>query len=180
MESCLTGGGALLKNLDKVISDQTNMPVFIAENPLDCVAIGTGKALDHMNCIETPTNKTLRRSVSMPQFFSNKRLILLLVGMIFLVALISFSLRDRNHASLPEQLIKDVVGFGQSIFSKPTQYVTGVFDNVESLLNTYDENKRLKARLEDYASLQADVNDLAIENKELRNIVDKEGRSSGI
>ena len=44
----LTGGGALLKNLDKVISDETNMPVFIAENPLDCVAIGTGKALDHI------------------------------------------------------------------------------------------------------------------------------------
>jgi rod shape-determining protein MreB len=47
----LTGGGALLKNLDKVISDETNMPVFIAENPLDCVAIGTGMALDHMNVI---------------------------------------------------------------------------------------------------------------------------------
>ena len=109
----------------------------------------------------------------MPQFFSNKRLILLLVGMIFLVALISFSLRDRNHASVPEQLIKDVVGFGQSIFSKPTQYVTGVFNNVESLLNTYDENKRLKARLEDYATLQADVNDLEIENNELRKIIDK-------
>ena len=48
----LTGGGALLKNLDKVISEQTNMPVFIAENPLDCVAIGTGKALDHMSVIK--------------------------------------------------------------------------------------------------------------------------------
>ena len=48
----LTGGGALLKNLDKVISDQTNMPVFIAENPLDCVAIGTGKALDHLDTIK--------------------------------------------------------------------------------------------------------------------------------
>lgn len=110
----------------------------------------------------------------MPQFFSNKRLILLLVGMIFLVALISFSLRDRNHASMPEQLIKDVVGLGQSFFSKPTQYVTGVFNNVESLLNTYDENKRLKARLEDYASLQAEVNDLENENQKLRDIVDKE------
>lgn len=110
----------------------------------------------------------------MPQFFSNKRLILLLVGMIFLVALISFSLRDRNHASLPEQVIKDVVGFGQSIFSKPTQYITGVFDNVESLLNTYGENKRLKVRLEDYVALQASVNDLRLENDELRKIVDKE------
>ena len=53
VESCLTGGGALLKNLDKVICDETNMPVFIAENPLDCVAIGTGKALDHMKLIRS-------------------------------------------------------------------------------------------------------------------------------
>ncbi|MEK3981064.1 rod shape-determining protein [Psychrobacillus sp. FSL K6-2836] len=53
----LTGGGALLKNLDKVISDQTNMPVFIAEDPLDCVAIGTGKALDHMNLLKRQQTK---------------------------------------------------------------------------------------------------------------------------
>lgn len=48
----LTGGGALLENLDKVISDETNMPVFIAEDPLDCVAIGTGKALDNFEVIK--------------------------------------------------------------------------------------------------------------------------------
>jgi len=109
----------------------------------------------------------------MPQFFSNKRLILLLVGVIFLVALISFSLRDRDNASLPEQIIKDVVGFGQSVFSKPTHYITGVFDNVDSLLNTYEENKRLKGRLEEFAKLQGNVNDLASENTRLREIVDK-------
>lgn len=45
----LTGGGALLRNLDKVISDETKMPVIIAENPLDCVAVGTGKALEHIH-----------------------------------------------------------------------------------------------------------------------------------
>ena len=45
----LTGGGALLKNLDRVISAETSMPVFIAENPLDCVALGTGKALENMD-----------------------------------------------------------------------------------------------------------------------------------
>ncbi|MEJ9280499.1 MULTISPECIES: rod shape-determining protein [Ureibacillus] len=49
----LTGGGALLKNLDKVISDETKMPVFIAENPLDCVALGTGKALEHIDLIRS-------------------------------------------------------------------------------------------------------------------------------
>ncbi|MEG2852944.1 MAG: rod shape-determining protein, partial [Hydrogenoanaerobacterium sp.] len=41
----LTGGGALLKNLDKLIAEETGMPVYIADNPLDCVAIGTGRVL---------------------------------------------------------------------------------------------------------------------------------------
>lgn len=53
----LTGGGALLRNLDKVISDETNMPVFIAENPLDCVAIGTGKALEHIDLVRSQQMK---------------------------------------------------------------------------------------------------------------------------
>lgn len=42
----LTGGGALLEGLDKLIVAETGMPVNIAENPLDCVAMGTGKALE--------------------------------------------------------------------------------------------------------------------------------------
>lgn len=109
----------------------------------------------------------------MPHFM-NKKLILLLVGMIFLVALISFSLRDRQNASLPEQFIKDTVGFAQSIVAKPTNYITDIFNNINSLLNTYEENKRLKMRLEDFAVLQAEVNTLQSENKSLREIVDKE------
>lgn len=42
----LTGGGALLKGLDQLINNETHMPVHIAESPLDCVALGAGKALD--------------------------------------------------------------------------------------------------------------------------------------
>ena len=42
----LTGGGALLKNIDKRMSKETGLPVFIADDPLACVAIGTGKALE--------------------------------------------------------------------------------------------------------------------------------------
>jgi rod shape-determining protein MreB len=42
----LTGGGALLKNIDKRFSKETGLPVHIADDPLACVAIGTGKALE--------------------------------------------------------------------------------------------------------------------------------------
>ena len=42
----LAGGGALIKNLDKLLSIETGMPVYIAEEPLDCVVRGTGKTLE--------------------------------------------------------------------------------------------------------------------------------------
>lgn len=45
----LAGGGALLKGLDKLINNETGMPVYIAENPLDCVAEGTGKVLENID-----------------------------------------------------------------------------------------------------------------------------------
>ncbi len=45
----LTGGGALLRGLDKLIHEETNMPVNIAENPLDCVAVGAGMVLDNID-----------------------------------------------------------------------------------------------------------------------------------
>ncbi|MES2663318.1 MAG: rod shape-determining protein [Pseudomonadota bacterium] len=45
----LTGGGALLRGIDRLISDETGLPVFMAENPLDCVAIGGGRALEAMD-----------------------------------------------------------------------------------------------------------------------------------
>ena len=44
----LTGGGALLKNLDKLLSDETNMPVYIADDSLECVVRGTGKVLEEL------------------------------------------------------------------------------------------------------------------------------------
>jgi rod shape-determining protein MreB len=45
----LTGGGSLLTNLDQVLREETGLPVSIAEEPLSCVALGTGKVLEHIN-----------------------------------------------------------------------------------------------------------------------------------
>ncbi len=49
----LTGGGALLKNIDKLISKDTGLPVTIADDPLSCVAVGTGKALENEELFST-------------------------------------------------------------------------------------------------------------------------------
>lgn len=44
----LTGGGALIKGLDRLLTSVTKIPAYVAEYPLDCVAVGTGKALDNI------------------------------------------------------------------------------------------------------------------------------------
>ena len=49
----LTGGGSLLKNIDKRFSRETGLPVHIADDPLSCVAMGTGKALDQEETFST-------------------------------------------------------------------------------------------------------------------------------
>ncbi len=51
----LTGGGALLKGLDKLITESTKIPAYVAEYPLDCVAIGTGKSLDKIKAMLADT-----------------------------------------------------------------------------------------------------------------------------
>lgn len=58
----LAGGGALIKNLDKLLSSATGMPVYIAENPLECVVRGTGKTLEDLEKLkEVLTNSHKRR-----------------------------------------------------------------------------------------------------------------------
>ena len=45
----LTGGGALLRDLDRLLMEETGLPVLVAEDPLTCVARGGGKALELMD-----------------------------------------------------------------------------------------------------------------------------------
>lgn len=97
----------------------------------------------------------------------------MLVSIIILVALIGFSLRDREELTIPEQFLKDATGWVQNVFSKPQGYVVGFFENVKDLQNTYSENKELKSRLDELAKLEADVQQLTKENKELREVLDK-------
>ncbi|OIK16975.1 rod shape-determining protein MreC [Bacillus sp. MUM 116] len=107
----------------------------------------------------------------MPQFFLNKRLIVLLLSIIILVALIGFSLRERSKLTWPEQFVKDSVGWVQSLVSKPAYGVAGFFENLKDLENTYQENKELKSRVEEIVSLEAQVQDLKKDNADLRSIL---------
>ncbi|MEZ4606521.1 MAG: rod shape-determining protein [Deinococcales bacterium] len=59
----MTGGGSLLKNFDELLRQTTGIPVAVAENAIDCVAEGTGKALEMLNVLQDAliTDKYLRR-----------------------------------------------------------------------------------------------------------------------
>ncbi|WP_034629809.1 rod shape-determining protein MreB [Desulfotruncus alcoholivorax] len=59
----LTGGGALLSDLDKLIARETGLNVFIAEDPLSCVAIGTGRALNMLNVLNAQHKRRMIRKV---------------------------------------------------------------------------------------------------------------------
>ncbi|MGE6259567.1 rod shape-determining protein MreC [Heyndrickxia sporothermodurans] len=109
----------------------------------------------------------------MPQFFLNKRLIILLISIILLVALIGYSLRDKENVSKPEQFVRDVVGFGQSIIAIPTHGVSNFFESIKDIQHTYTENKKLKARLDELPKITGENSDLKKENEELRQILKK-------
>lgn len=49
----LTGGGALLRNLDRLLQEETGLPVVVAEDPLTCVVKGCGEALEHLEKLES-------------------------------------------------------------------------------------------------------------------------------
>lgn len=56
----LAGGGALLEGLDRTIKAETGMPVHIAEDPLDCVALGTGQALEDIETLKRISKNSRR------------------------------------------------------------------------------------------------------------------------
>lgn len=57
----LAGGGALIQNLDKLLSMETNMPVYVASSPLDCVVKGTGKTLEDLDRLKSVLINSRRR-----------------------------------------------------------------------------------------------------------------------
>lgn len=106
-------------------------------------------------------------------FLRKKKLFVLLIGIIILVVLIGYSIRDRDKLTTAEQFVSDTVGWIQSIIHAPVKYITDVFSNMDDIRNTYDENAILKEKLAQYKTLIYEVQELKEENKELRKLIDK-------
>lgn len=106
--------------------------------------------------------------------FRKKRLFTILIGIIVLVVLIGFSLKDRTNLTTGEQFISDTVGWMQNVLSAPIKGVTNIINNVDDIKNTYNENQLLREKLAQYKGLIYEVQEIKEENKELRELVDKE------
>ncbi len=57
----LTGGGALIRNFDSLLAEKTEMPVYVADHPLECVAKGAEKTLEDLEKLRTVLNSSRRR-----------------------------------------------------------------------------------------------------------------------
>lgn len=106
-------------------------------------------------------------------FFRNKRLFLILIGIIVLVVLIGYSLNSRDNLTAPEKFIQDSIGWAQNMIHAPVKYVSNLFSNIEDIKNTYQENQLLKEKLSEYKGLIYDVQELNKENEELRKTLEK-------
>ncbi|WNC16706.1 rod shape-determining protein MreC [Brevibacillus brevis] len=104
-------------------------------------------------------------------FFGNKRLIIVLVGLVLLISVVGFTSRDRVSLTWPEMFFKDTFSMVQGFFYRPAQAVSGFFQEVDDAYNVYEENKALKANLDQYARLTAEVQGLQAENARLREIL---------
>ncbi|WP_262314730.1 rod shape-determining protein MreC [Lacticaseibacillus parakribbianus] len=107
----------------------------------------------------------------MQKFFSNKKMIVLMIALLTSLGLIFTSITVRNNRAAPpliQQIGNDVVGIGGRVVSGPVRLFKGGLDDINQLLNTFQENKRLKAQIDDLAQTKVRNQTLTQENKALK------------
>ncbi|GAA0371298.1 rod shape-determining protein MreC [Alkalibacterium iburiense] len=103
----------------------------------------------------------------MNQFFTNKKMIILLISVILFVSLLSLSLRSGGNNPFLQQVTNDITAVLGRTFSRPANAVTELFDSITNLQNTYEENQRLKTEIDQIYERQAELNVLRDENERL-------------
>lgn len=106
------------------------------------------------------------------KLLGNKRLFILLMGLILFIAVMGFTLGPRTSLSWPEKFVKDTVGFVQYVFYKPASYIAGLFEDIANLRALQEENEQLKIALAHYTRDKATYNWIDQENKRLQKELD--------
>lgn len=107
----------------------------------------------------------------MQKFFFNKKLVVTLIGLIVSFLLIAFSISVRNNRSMPPFIVQfgnEAAGVVNTVVSYSVNGVAKVGSNVSDLLNTYEENQKLKKEVDSLASQRVENQTLAKENKQLK------------
>ena len=107
----------------------------------------------------------------MHKFFSNRRLVILVLILIACFGLMAGSVTMRNRRNTPpliQQFGNDIVGFADSVVAIPVNAVQGGFGSIDQLMNTYSENRELKQQVSELAQTKVRDQTLAKENKQLK------------
>lgn len=109
--------------------------------------------------------------MTLRQFFGNKKLIVILVSVITAFSMISFSIFGQNETPKPVLWVNDVTAIIGRIVSAPTNSLVRFSESINSLVNTYDENKSLKKQVNSLEDLKAQNKMLKSENEELSDLL---------
>ena len=105
------------------------------------------------------------------KMFNNKHLIFFLLSIILLVILMWSTVGSRD-LSWPEKFLKDSISMTQGALYKPANKVAGFFEDIRDFTLIFKENKSLKASLQQYSQVVAELNQVKEENKRLKEMVD--------
>lgn len=115
----------------------------------------------------------------MSNFFMKRRLLALLTSLIVLITMMGITLKERPFPTWPERFVQDSFSFIQGLVYKPAFAVAGFFENIEAFYMIFEENKALKKNLEQFAQITADLNEMKLENEQLRKMLEaKESKLS--
>ena len=144
----LTGGGALLTDLDHRISNETGLPVVVAEDPLTCVARGGGKALELMDrhvLICSQPNKTGDwGSVIKPLFLKQNPMSARFIVLTLLCLSILFIFRDHPRVTAVQRGAVDAVAFTSNTCACALDAWDRMLESVQSRNALQDEVLRLQ------------------------------------
>lgn len=112
------------------------------------------------------------RSDQLKQYFNNKKLITLLVSLMFFIGILWYSFNNFGSAPYIQQVVNDITSVAGRVISKPVNALNGLFSDINNLQNTFEENKELKAKLDELATMQAELTTVTSENQKLQEELD--------
>ncbi|PUA35660.1 rod shape-determining protein MreC [Paenibacillus elgii] len=102
------------------------------------------------------------------KLLGNKRLLILMLGLICFIALMGLTFGQLGYRTWPEKFLKDTVAWTQGLIYKPVSFVAGVFEDVNRLRTLHEENTVLRETLSRYARDTTRLNDLELQNERLQ------------